>query len=1530
MASPCTLEPGNGLRVLSLDGPDFIAAPQAELFFLQGIAHRWAYDEDEEEERDVRVNEMFDIVGGSGIGGFYAILFTAFNMTIGQVLLCHKILEDQLLSSPLWAGKDHEGCSRLLDEALKHMQSQTGVFVELDSPFRSQASTKCFILVQNNTQGHHPRALRNYRVRTVPSSNCTIRQALHTTLAGSEYLPPIVIHDEQFVSASMRFPNPSRELMKELVIAFPKASHLACVINIGAGKARVVDNSETVAQDLLLQCKDVECFFRLSMKSTQDAGVHTKSAVMELLQEEEVSELTDVIVEALIKRCAVIPLRRLINLAGEDARARRDAQINAIHHNVEHLRDAEDQSSFRRLKDWLKPIDHTSKLESCNRMRGPTTCEWFLEHPAIEEWIRTGGLCWFHGGMGTGKTFIMSHLIQTLTHQGHVVAYYYFEFTNPSTLSEEALLRSLVFQLSSIHPQTILAVHENHPGGASEPRLATLLGNISELAGISDRPVYIAIDALDELPQPQPVELFKTLERMSAVNSPNMHIVVSSRDEIDIVSDLRDLAQHKLDVSDGKARHDIEVFVDQKLSAEKWKDWPPDLIERMRIILNERAAGQFRMVACQLEVLHQTQTTSDLEVRLMSLPKKLAHTYRYILNHLIPEEERARAQMLLRILTVAFEAVPLKELSALIAVDLGDPSDVVNLPKYQVQRQFHQPQNIVGLGTAFVRLTYDWDLQPALQLSHASVKEYLLQQDRFHWCYMDEQLAHSTMASSCLALLLHNETSQFDNASVREYVRQRWFQHVQSTSSNQLLAQQIRLFETFPWSWETQFYLAPEITRLDELVYRCPLIIASAAGLYQLLQIILVTKWSQDSLNQALYVAVNLGIRMDIIELLVENGADVNTEAGPFGPPLYAAAFKGALDVVEFFIEKGANVNMERQYDNESALQVAAWRGRWDIVVVLVEEGADINKESSKCGSAFMAAVCLCRLDMVEHLVEKGADVNGKGGKYGFVLQAAALKSSLEVIEFLIDKGADVNREAGKYGSALHAAVLNGRLRVVRFLVEKGADVNKKAKDRGSVLQTAVWTGNLDIFEFLIERGADVNKERGDPAVLQVAARYGYLKIVRLLIEKGVDVNKEGRAYGSALQAAASENYFEVDEYLVEKGADVNRGGGKYGSALQAALVERNWDIAEFLVERDADVNKEEGIYGSALQIAAFRGRLGVVKLLVEKGADVNRGGGQYGLTMRTTTKGSARGKYSAVAEFPVQDSANVDQEEGEFGSVLHAAAWSGKLKVVKFLAENGADVNKEGGEFGSAVQAASWQGSLDIVEFLVEKGANVNKEGGQYGCALQAAAWKGHLDVVEFLVEKGADVNKERGAFGSALQAASWEGFLDIVKFIVEKGADIKKEEERDVSALEAASRAGHLDIVKFLLEKGADVNGEGGYYGSAVQAAARGGHLDVVRFLVGKGADVTKEGGLYGSELQVATEDRHLGMVNFLTQNGAEGNNIEANSLAPAWSGRLDVVKFLVETGVDANKEGEDFEAGLLGAAGNGHLDVVEFLLK
>ncbi|KAH8826168.1 ankyrin repeat-containing domain protein [Flagelloscypha sp. PMI_526] len=949
-----------------------------------------------------------------------------------------------------------------------------------------------------------------------------------------------------------------------------------------------------------------------------------------------------------------------------------NAQIEVVHDHVVHIKKTMVDEFYCKMKNWLAPIDQTAKLDSCIRTRTSSTCRWLWDSPRVIEWKKTGGMFWCHAGMGAGKTMLMSYVVETLMKRPDecFVAYYYFEFTNPSTLSEEALFRSLIFQLSHADYVASRRIYEQHRIGSLQPQLTTLHEFLREIITGARLPVYIIIDALDELPLPQRKYLIESLLTLSSLSANGAHIMTTSRDELDIHKAFSGKVPLDFAIEREMVHNDIAVFVDQALSAEKWTFWPKQDVLTMRNTLIDKADGMFRMVACQIEVLNQTQSTEDLDRALASLPVTLSETYLYILNK-IPSHLQSKAHTLLCILSTASELVSIAELSALVAVELGDPTDPDYLPAYRERMLFHEPQTIIGLGTALVRRTRhpkSWRGE-CLQLSHASVKEYLLQ-GACAWCSLNNQLANETTARACLTLLIHNEDPKRISGAVEiTYTRDNWRRHIPSNHSAQLLSQQERLLETLPWPRTSAGEcLNSKIRSLKTKQFlNSPLTFAAAASLEQLLFRILERsfRWKIEDLNEAMHAASYMRSSIEIFTALIEKGGDV-TSTNDDGTPI---------------------LHFQKHSD------------RLDIARVLVENGADVNMVGGAYESALQAAASGRALNVVQFLVENGAKVNMAGGKYVSALQAAADAGALDVVKFLVENGADVNVVGGFYGSPLQVAARTGAQDVVKFLVENGADVNIVGGIYGSPLQAAAGEGTLDVVKFLVENGADVNMVGGKyRSALHAAAHADALDVVQLLVEHGADVNMVAGYYGSALQVAASQRALDVVILLIENGADVNIVGGKYVSALQAATDAGALDVVKLLIENGADVNRVGGKYRSALQVAACAGALDVAKLLVEHGADVNMVGGYY-------------------------------------GSALQAAAGAGALDVVKLLVEKGADVNMVGGFYGSALQAAAGEGALDVVKLLVENGADANIVGGYYGSTLWAAAHAGALEVVKLLV---------------------------------------------------------------------------------------------------------------------------------------------------------------------------------------------------
>jgi len=316
-----------------------------------------------------------------------------------------------------------------------------------------------------------------------------------------------------------------------------------------------------------------------------------------------------------------------------------------------------------------------------------------------------------------------------------------------------------------------------------------------------------------------------------------------------------------------------------------------------------------------------------------------------------------------------------------------------------------------------------------------------------------------------------------------------------------------------------------------------------------------------------LQVAASIGLE-EVVQLLVEKGADVNAQGTYYGTALQAASSKGHGQVVQRLLEAGANINTQGEYD--TALQLASSNGHDQIVQRLLEAGADVNAQGGYTDTALQAASAHGHDQIVQRLIEAGADVNTQG-KYGTALQAASSNGHDQIVQWLLEAGADVNAQEGEYGSALQAASSEGHDQVVQRLLEAGADINAQGGRRyNTALQAASFMGYDQIVQRLLKAGADVNAQGGRRYItaLQAASLASHDQIVQRLLEASANVNAQGGEYGSALQAASYEGHDQIVQRLLEAGAGFNaQGEFQDTTALHAALDNGHDQIVQRLLE---------------------------------------------------------------------------------------------------------------------------------------------------------------------------------------------------------------------------------------------------------------------------------------------------------------------------------------------------------------------------
>lgn len=115
---------------------------------------------------------------------------------------------------------------------------------------------------------------------------------------------------------------------------------------------------------------------------------------------------------------------------------------------------------------------------------------------------------------------------------------------------------------------------------------------------------------------------------------------------------------------------------------------------------------------------------------------------------------------------------------------------------------------------------------------------------------------------------------------------------------------------------------------------------------------------------------------------LIKEGADLNdrTEAGE-SVLAYALKSRVDQDMLELLIDNGADLFYQDD-EGVSIFDFAITYNNMYIIKLLMEKGKDINETTRKSGfTPLMAAVCYGRHDILRLLLEAGADVNAVESK---------------------------------------------------------------------------------------------------------------------------------------------------------------------------------------------------------------------------------------------------------------------------------------------------------------------------------------------------------------------------------------------------------------------------------------------------------------------------------------------------------------------------------------------------------------------
>ena len=501
----------------------------------------------------------------------------------------------------------------------------------------------------------------------------------------------------------------------------------------------------------------------------------------------------------------------------------------------------------------------------------------------------------------------------------------------------------------------------------------------------------------------------------------------------------------------------------------------------------------------------------------------------------------------------------------------------------------------------------------------------------------------------------------------------------------------------------------------------------------------------------------------------------------------------------------------------------------------------------------------------------------------------------------------------------------------------------------------AAWVGIYDMDE---ESSPESPSKIAFP--LYYSSLCGFSDLVEHLSTKHPGhVNAIGGKHNFPLLAALVGKHIRAAETLLEHGADVEIRGMRERTPLHEAI--DNVGMMQSLLSKGANVNCQQDDQRTPLHLAAYHRELKVARVLVERNADVNsrdkEGKTPLFLLLEDSSLNEDSDNILELARLLLEHGTDTNIRTTKEWTMLHAAAFWGRLEIAKLLLEHGANPNVENDEGSTPLHQVpagiydSRGRGVDIARLLLEHGADVDARKKNGRTPLHSAAFRGRLDIVQILLGHSANPNMENNQGSTPLHQvsqskySSQEHSVSIARLLLEHDVDVNARKKNGFTPLHSAALNGRLEIAQVLLDHGANSNAVDEIRETALHLVSRGEYnsqdlgVRISRLLLKHGADVHAKNKYHHTALSLAAFNGRLEITRLLLDNGANPNVENDQGSTPLHllsQGQYDspehgvgIVRLLLERGIDVNVSDRHQKTPLHSAASEGRLEIAQLRL-
>ncbi|KAJ5715120.1 uncharacterized protein N7483_012301 [Penicillium malachiteum] len=943
------------------------------------------------------------------------------------------------------------------------------------------------------------------------------------------------------------------------------------------------------------------------------------------------------------------------------------------------------------ITKWLQPTPYDFERSEYSRHRASHllgTGAWLTSTPVYQQWHSgDNGLLWIKGIPGSGKSVMAASIIKQLVHDMHVpVIYFFFRQIIEANHKPIVALRDWLCQILDYSPPLQVKLDQYVKDKRSLDDLSPMdLWDDLKMALSGLPSVYCVTDALDEMDLGND-DFLHGLVDLGRWRPKKIKVLMTSRPIARLETSLRSsmISIPQIRLEERMVDLDIGAYVQYRLRRSSIAKEHCSVIEEA---IPGRANGMFLYAKMSMDAF--LEPGADVQEVLKALPMDLNTMY----NELLQEHSRRSnvpfelQQLILQFATHATRPLRLLEIAEMINTRNPDSNRTLKETKDLVRAACGPLLEILSDETVSV--------------IHHSFTEFLKgytrskSSDSSEYPILEAGPINSQLASACLLYLragcldrleeVTNRTpgesnSRFNNGKQEkkrefrlqfpflEYAANNWCTHAHRAETSgenmQNFHDDLDVFFAETDRYEAWLDFTCQNSKIEKLT---SIRIAARTGLPQFAKHLLSKEDFMDKNCRELPISIAASNgHADVVQVLIDHGADPNTEGKEGLKPLHLAAKSNHVETVKVLLAAGVDPLTPKTKENKSqgaerrfhprerkktigetplmyacyaghletvaefvpllqnvedlhnALHWAAEKARSNIVdLILQQPGIDVNVKLEGDTALFLACK-MKEIKTIELLVRAGADANVRCGNpdlhHGYLSRTFFLKSTIF--------GKKSDSEPGSWGcTALHALCrgpgsggydCKHLAECVKLLLEAGVDVNAQAPGGSTALHYAIeWS--VELIKPLLEAGADPTAEDDAGETPLHSSKSIKDEALSLLISSGkVDINKPRKKDGKTpLLCRIADCNFDNESIIkfLKYKPDINATDSKGHGVLHLVFMGPSrlikCDMIDALLSAGADPNLKDEEGNTPLHVMSQNTEENIIKSLVLAGADL-------------------------------------------------------------------------------------------------------------------------------------------------------------------------------------------------------------------------------------------------------------------------------------------------------------------------------------